>query len=411
MRIHSYNLVKISTVLIIIFYGLPILNCVPGLIRVCISYFIIITGIAGVLSQKDNNRSLVVISMVMLFILLIYFGEGFRLSDISFEQKARSLMMFFLPMILGSYWIENKNKTNIRLDFLLLVFFFTCVTTILGILVFPKAPRILAKSGDIDKSIYYIRNIGGYGYIYSIVFLFPYLSELKKRVQSSKRLLYTIFQVLIIICVFMSQYTTAMILIIVELPFVLSKNMNYKYYIILSSITVLLVHLFVDFNLIINHLSDFANNLNLPIIANRLDNFNQVVFYDSTGGDFYKRTNLYLKSFNAFCHSPIWGNLFSKSYRDLGGHSELIDMLGGIGLIGLSVFIMFTKRTSDIYLKSCKDFTFKSVFEFEVLLIIILMLLNTLFVAHQISIIFYLCPILFMHNTDELNIEKEDIIL
>ena len=98
-----------------------------------------------------------------------------------------------------------------------------------------------------------------------------------------------------------------------QLPFVLSKNMNYKYYIILSSITVLLVHLFVDFNLIINHLSDFANNLNLPIIANRLDNFNQVVFYDSTGGDFYKRTNLYLKSFNAFCHSPIWGNLFSKS--------------------------------------------------------------------------------------------------
>ena len=57
-----------------------------------------------------------------------------------------------------------------------------------------------------------------------------------------------------------------------------------------------------------------------------------------------ERAMLQMKSFNAFCDHPFMGTFgpfAGGSQINLGGHSYLLDILGGYGLLGLFVFIMF----------------------------------------------------------------------
>lgn len=56
------------------------------------------------------------------------------------------------------------------------------------------------------------------------------------------------------------------------------------------------------------------------------------------------RAQLQMKSFRTFCRHPFFGTFgpfVGGTQLDLGGHSYLLDILGGYGLFGLFVFIMF----------------------------------------------------------------------
>ena len=56
------------------------------------------------------------------------------------------------------------------------------------------------------------------------------------------------------------------------------------------------------------------------------------------------RAQLQLISFKTFCKHPFlgtFGPFAGGSQLDLGGHSYILDLLGGYGLLGLFVFIMF----------------------------------------------------------------------
>ena len=58
------------------------------------------------------------------------------------------------------------------------------------------------------------------------------------------------------------------------------------------------------------------------------------------------RAQMQMKSFWAFCKHPflgVFGPVAGGSYLDLGGHSYLLDLIGGYGLLGLSVFVMFIR--------------------------------------------------------------------
>ncbi len=245
----------------------------------------------------------------------------------------------WLPLIVAIYLQTCNDRKFIKryINFALILITATNITSIIGLTVYPMAARELASGTTIyNTSIYLKRNMGGYEYIYSLVAFIPtLLCIMEKEVSNRQRWKYIIAFVILLLCVFKSQYTIALVCAVLALflPRLVQKRRTTGFVICAAILFLMLGGL-----LLLSDLFLWVSNILVdasPYVSDRLLQVSQLL----SGAKIATKTNterldLYQRCIESFMESPLWGhNLIEFKKWKISGHSTALDMIAGGGII------------------------------------------------------------------------------
>lgn len=242
------------------------------------------------------------------------------------------VLLFVLPVCIGYYLVTNPFFVGYHSMMIIIVVAFTCVTTIIGCMVFPNASRILATGNTSitgTSLTYDIFNIGGYGFVYSTVLMYP-LVILAFKAKKLHIIPTVAITALLYYMVIQTEYTFALLLLMLStLLFFVKRNISIKRFILLMLGFFVVVLIFrVTIAALFSYIGNLLGNqtmvdkINAAFLGtDAVDNFD-----DDRGA-------LYMKSLNLFLSQPLFGSLLGGS-KNVGGHSFLLDALGTYGLVG-----------------------------------------------------------------------------
>ena len=262
-----------------------------------------------------------------------------------------SALLFFMPLALGYFLFYEQGVVFRRKAFNAVRFsvIVTLITTIAGCIRNPTAARTLATiatSQDEQNISFGWQNIGGYGFVYTVVLLYPLLIYAYKQKRIKWFLFYPLVAAAFALALF-SEYATALLLLIISSMFILvSKKLSLRGVVVFGIFAVLFVFLFQG--VISDLLKTLADRVDSKVLSERL-----VIL---AGGEeaFEKSDNqrllLYRYSFNAFLSSPLFGTMLGKHAKD-GGHSAILDTMAQYGLIGLAVLYSMYRKIYVYFIK------------------------------------------------------------
>lgn len=343
-----------------------------------ITLFLIITVILYSLMPIVSNffsRYLTTYAYMLVCVLLflsIVFAEGFQSAEkygsiflpfiiyqaltlinrkSSLVLWGYSLLLFLIPLIMGYYLFYEQDVTLRKKSFYTMRFaiIVTAITTITGCIRNPMAARILAtiETSQDERNISFgWQNIGGYGFVYTVVLLYPLLIYAYKQ----NRLKWFFFYPLAVstfALVILSEYATALLLLIISSMFIfISKKLSLRGMIVFGAFAVVFILLFQG--VINNLLMSLADMVDSKILSDRLITLagGKTVLGKSDNA----RIWLYRYSFNTFLSSPLFGTMFGK-YGRIGGHSSILDTLAKYGLVGSAVLYFMYRKIYIVFIK------------------------------------------------------------
>ena len=262
-----------------------------------------------------------------------------------------SALLFFMPLALGYFlfyeqgvFLREKAFKAVRFSIVI-----TVITTIIGCIRNPMAARILAtiETSQDERNISFgWQNIGGYGFVYTVVLLYPLLIYAYKQ----NRLKWFFFYPLAVstfALVILSEYATALLLLIISSMFIfISKKLSLRGMIVFGAFAVVFILLFQG--VINNLLRSLADIVDSEILSERLITLagGKTALEKSDN----ERIWLYRYSFNTFLSSPLFGTMFGK-YGRIGGHSSILDTLAKYGLVGLAVLYFMYRKIYIVFIK------------------------------------------------------------
>lgn len=318
-------------------------------------FFLLVIG----LLWKSKLNSIV-------FILPVYILD-FLFNVINGDGDAFILLYGMIVSIIPLlFWINYQDTKRILLiisNMIIILTIFTACTTIIGLRYYPEASRILATfsdKGNPDFILYSSLNIGGFSFIYTIMFLIPILT---RNIMNHKKIVDVILLVIIIICVYFSQYTIAIIFSLVALiswffkrdtsPF---KGILFLFFGVL--ILYLLVSVYTDFFYIL------ANRIRNILVRERvLAVLNLLFFKEATTN--LGRFDLWIDTLNVFRKYFLFGGWVNNS-NVYSQHSFIFDFIAKFGMLGiLALIIYYRSLYKEIYFKfkKTKDY-FTLIFTF-----------------------------------------------
>lgn len=310
------------------------------------------------------------------------------------------LYYLLISFTLSIFWYYFKLGDR-RLYKLFVIFSFLCfiiisINTIYELYSNQMLSRILA-SGDRSYTAQYAGFfIGGYTSVYSISILTICLVGLiKNRIMREK----TFFIALILLFCFLiykSSYVMAIIFTIIFSFLTLIKSDNTKKNLFIISI--LIIGIFSLYPLVIQQLYTLSYIVDSIIISSRLKEIADFLssFAFTYGTDLYARIDLYTTSWKSFCSSPIIGVGYSV-YREhgmLGGHSDILDYFGHLGIIG-GVSLLIVLFTISIRITRFIDNKRKEyIYWCCIICYFLIILFNTGLEKTMLTIIFFVVPLL-----------------
>lgn len=284
-------------------------------------------------SKNQINRGVPVGTLALIFVifdfLFIYLQGGTGNGDIQSEVGANFTVFncMFPIMMVASGCFESINREKLY-KLVLLITLATSITTILGTFAYDYPCRELATPNNPELDLLYkAHNIGGYGFIYYLLLIFPILV---KRIREKYSLLDLAVLVCGVYCVIRSEYTTALLIMLVTgccLLYVITKSTIVK----IASLVFGVACVFFLKDILIFAGSLVGDSFFVEQRINMLLDFGET---GSTDGDMAERQDLYMLSLNSFLSNPIFGGFFSSG-NHVGGHSEILDYIGHSGLVGL----------------------------------------------------------------------------
>ena len=296
--------------------------------------FVLLFGIAFAQQIIKYYYLVIIFSLGILFQVLFYSQGSSLIGETA--KKIYSAAYYWIFLCFGLlYLTQAVERDTVRFVYyvILSIIFFTCITTTIGLIANPHASRLLASTSVQD---YYESNIGGFGFIYSIIFIAPVLLLISYNTKD-------IFSLLTLIAVIgvtiLSQYTTAILLLILLIggTFVFgfslsSKQKKRRIFVLLAIVVIFLI----SAKLIGNLFFVIARNINYPglsFLRFRLYEVGESLTSLSPTGGAYDRFVRFSRSFEQFLKSPLLGTSVNNR-RGLGGHSTFFDILGGTGILG-----------------------------------------------------------------------------
>ena len=371
----TQKLLKLSTIIFIVLFMLPISKYINREVRLGITF---IAYLLFLLSLLTSKRKIIIstvgfLVLVMTFSILNYLGQWTNL--INMADKVYAYLLFWTPLLIGLLFLENSDKPmKIKIfNVITTLFIIISITTLVGLIIYPSASRDLASSVN-TKEIYYLMNIGGYDFVYSLsifVFVFNYKSKINIKV---KRLIISLF----ILVVILSQYSTALIILVIGyiIMSLINKRTEVKVLVALGILFLPILMIIIPKNVYVL-IADIINSLGLNTIGQKVLDFSISISQFDFVGTLYARFETLIVSANSFIKHPLFGNIFGNG-GNVGGHSEFLDVLASTGLIG---FIILTYTLTKYFNKVDSKMTVKDYRYFKIIkyLALILSIFNPIF--------------------------------
>lgn len=309
---------------------------------------VLIIGIRLIKSNITLLEALKYLSVVSAVLLLQYFtvyrGQPFL------ERMINGFIAWLpgLIAIYANYYCDKKFlKSYLQVGTLLLTL--TSITTIRGLAVYPNASRELASGTALyDTEIYTRQNIGGFEFIYALVIFIPICIWLIKHTEKVWKIINYICLIIILMCIYESQYTTALIISLVTLMAIILCQGKYLTGVVFMAVVVMLVLSGKNLTSILSNFFEFlSDNIKFEYVSDRLLQVSQVLAGQKVETDTStERIDFYKTCWESFKENPIFGqNIFGFDSKNISGHSFILDILAGSGLLGISVLI-FSLRTA-----------------------------------------------------------------
>lgn len=279
--------------------------------------------------------------------------------------------LFFLGMVINHYYMYYKKDFIAvgRMAFVCLIMYgIGSIQTIMGLKQFPVAARLLATSYS-ERSLFESIGIGGFGFVYSAVFIsisLLYFVIKKSDLNRLYRLFTGFILVLLIMMIIKASYAIALILTITGFVLVniLKDKRIFFFFMIICVVLILLTPRVFVGNMILQVANLFKEN----VIAEKLTDFASVFLQQEMGGQTKYRIHLYLTSLKTFLKNPYFGicGPFGNPKGKIGWHSGWFDMMALYGLfttipmfIGIIVnfkknYCFYLKHSYSRFILSCQ---------------------------------------------------------
>lgn len=283
----------------------------------------------------------------LLYIFSISFFSG---NMVLFNRYLNLFTMFYFYIVFLESRSEKlyDNKKIVYFSFYTLLC--TLIITLFNVFKNPYIIRSIKSSGEYSLEIQ--RNgIGGYSFMYLIVFLniilmYIFLNkDSNKKINNLIKYLLTVFSILSISLILSANYLTAIFMtftsIIILMPKFLIK-IKYKNWLKLSVLMMILISFFwkVIMLNILNFLYLTINNLNTKLRIYEIINSVENTAINSNSGGADERINTWTESIRSFVDNPLFGISIEKikvnnsGYLDgFGQHSFVLDTFSLFGLI------------------------------------------------------------------------------
>ncbi len=325
---------------LLIFYLLWEMPIVALYMNTYVAMVLMVFLVAAVfLSVKPYKLSMSLTTVVVIYLAMTFLRDYF--DNVQFVYNLWSRFLDFIPIVVGLQLVLNKSDKVIKkiVPLIIITYAITAVTTYIGLETFPDASRELA-TGDDYYLTYYKYNIGGFGFIYSLVVLHPLIVCVLRRKNKVLAVLFTLCSAL---CVFKSAYTTAALLFLascVVYLFPLHGDMTKAKKWIRVIVIGLVFLLFLASDL----LDALAEWDLLESSSEKLKDVAEILRSGSgpaSGSSASAREEKYDLSIQAFLNSPIFGNVPFGGVNS-GGHSFLLDSMADWGIFGaIMVVVMY----------------------------------------------------------------------
>lgn len=367
-KLNSSSLLALAIYIQVIYAFLPIIRVSPYIIKFCfraIPFALLFISVAICDSIKMIKEYL----LIMLFAVFIGFSRSL--------VYANGIVDSYLTNIMGSllYWscvaeglfvlrfLNNYQAIKIIKTSIVLIMI-SSFTSIIGAIRTPGAIRH-TTSMETTEFAYYKFNVGAYSYVFALVFMlviFYYLIRYNDTTRIFSKRLLVVITIEVVVNIILSQFMTAIAVALVSvLAFVSSKNTK-RIVVTLVIIALLFVLLRGPIAILLYKAVTFASNRGMSELAERLYGIYTILTTGSvSGGDVGARLYLYRISLNHFKNNPLLGLIgelgFTRAEHHsvswllnnassfnrimaVGQHSDIIDLLGGGGIIGFFPFIL-----------------------------------------------------------------------
>lgn len=178
---------------------------------------------------RDISRSTLNILILCLFMILYMIVVGMLAGE---KFTTRIQLYIFLVVLMCGLVLEDLNDPDTFKSILLITMaLFTVwnITSLIGIQSKENVMRLMAKNGEYSEQ-YARQGIGGYGYIYTVLFMFPIGLDfaLKKHTVFLGRMIAWFFVASTFILTVMSSYFMALLLILLTIPLFFVLKMQKK---------------------------------------------------------------------------------------------------------------------------------------------------------------------------------------
>jgi hypothetical protein len=345
-----------------------------------------------------------------LFIILIFFASfipSIIRGTLAFGEHDPFLMLgviftFFIGIFINHYYMYYKKDYIAlgRIAFVSITFYtFGAIQTYIGLQRYPMASRVLATGSQHPMIDFYLSSgIGGYGFIFSAIFICIaysfYIIKKPSGVNNSFRFLCFVSVLLTGIVILKASYATSILLVIFGVIFLAFKSKN-KFtniiFFLFTTIILLIIAMFgQDFIgkqfLNLGHLLEHNQVLQNKVyeIADRLLGQGEAVNLEH-------RLELYKMSLVTFLQNPLFGiNGPLGGSGLIGGHAGWLDIMAYNGMFtALPMFvgmILNIKKHLKYYSKSL----YYDYFAINTIIFIILGFMKSNIFVYQIGIVMFL---------------------
>lgn len=358
-------------------------------------------------NRKSMMDTIPLIVILFLMMIIQYIYSTFPGNDDEFRRFFTRFLLTYVWGILGVFYASNIDLFKKGIPFFVLMIVVSSVYTIVGNLAVPNASRLLAGTEQEGSAMYELirsMNIGGYDFIYALVFaLFPSVLWFKYRL--SFRVLSLVFIVIILGTLVVGSYFTSIILATAAIFLSLSGTRNKLTFLVVFCILSFVVLIFKD--ILLQGLIDFGEAIDSHMLQTRAQELLDGTYQeDADAVGQYSRADRLLNAFHNISQSPVFGRMTARNldYRP-SGHSELLGYFERYGLLGwLYLFFYFSfykiihKRAETVEMKRSLSVFF--------IFFLVFLFLNTFDVANATGcVVFFIAPCTMLYIEKRLKVD------
>ena len=353
------NPITAATIIVIAYMTVPIMSVIVSTYTTTYAYMLLTAFLTVFILLAGGIKRLTAIVYMLapflIFVLCTFFKRGDSILLWGYQS-----MLLLLPVILGYYYVRYRPENlNLFSKILLAAIFVTAITTIIGLIQFPNASRILATiatSDDKEAIKYYWHNIGGYDFIYICVLLYPVLI-LAYKLKRINHLVFFILLAMLLSLIVISEYTIALLLFIISsILYFAGRRLTARHLFILGIVIFILMFAFWDY--FKGFLLWLASIIGSESVSDRLTALAGGVEGLENFED--NRLALYTMSIASFAKSPLFGQMFATTAY-AGGHSFILDSLANYGIAGGAALAFIYRNIYRCFFRpysNCKGYGF-----------------------------------------------------